>query len=139
MARELTILERLRRGEEPSQRTAVEDTNLLGKSVQANVGRLLNARLEHAPAQPDYGVPAPSEIVYGYPSAVTRMQKHIKGLIDKYEPRLADVEVIHIESDERNQLTLQFQIQGRLCTSANSTWISFLTRFDPSGRISLRR
>ena len=101
MAREQTILERLRSGEEPDQRTAVENTGLMMKSIRNNITRLLNAREENAPAQPDYGVPAPSEIVYGYPQSVSRMQRWIKSLLEKFEPRLSDVEVIHIENEEK--------------------------------------
>jgi len=138
VARELTILERLRRGEEPSQRSAVENTSLLIRSIQNNIARILNSRELHAPAQPDYGVPAPCEIVYSFPSAITRMQRKIKDCLEKYEPRLSDIEILHVESEEKEKLTLQFQVQARLKTSTNTSWVSFLTRMDPSGRISLR-
>ena len=61
------------------------------------------------------------------------------GPLERYEPRLKDVEVIHVKNDDKTQLTLQFQVQARLVGSTTTSWVSFLTRMDPSGRISLRR
>ena len=58
---------------------------------------------------------------------------------DKFEPRLSDIEVIHIENDEKTQLILQYQLQARLATSSNPSWVSYLIRMDPSGRITVRR
>ncbi len=138
MGRELTILERLRRGEVLSK-TSVENTNLLIRSVQANITRILNAREGHALAQLDYGVPPPSDIVYGYPSSVTMMQRTIRDLVGKYEPRLGDCEVIHVESDENTRFKLQFQLQAQLTASSNTTWVSWLVLMEPSGRITLSR
>ena len=111
MARELTLLERLRSGEEPTPgHTAVENTNLLMRSVRDNISRILNAREAHALAQPDYGTPPPSEIVYGFPSSVGRMQRCIKTLLEKFEPRLGDIQVIHVENEHKHMLVLRYQL-----------------------------
>lgn len=138
MAREQTLLERLRSGAGPSSHTAVENTNALVRSVQANLARILNAREGHAPAQMDYGVPCPSDVVHDYPHSIGVMQRRIKDSLEKYEPRLKDIEVIHIEN-ENGGLVLRYQVQGRLATSETESWITFLTQMDPSGRISLKR
>ncbi len=138
MPHELTILERLRRGDAASASSSVQDVDALIRSIEANVARLLNAREGSALAQPDYGMPPPSEIVHAFPRAVTRVQRHVKNLLERFEPRLGSVEVTHIEN-EQDKLSLRFQIQARLATSPSEMWVSYALRFDPSGRVTLRR
>lgn len=138
MPHELTILERFRRGDAAVPKTSVEDTDLLVRSIEANLARLLNAREGSAPAQPDYGMPAPSEIVHAFPRAVARVQRHVKMLLEKFEPRLTEVQVIHLEN-ELDKLSLRFRIQARLATSPTSMWVTYVLKFDPSGRVTLGR
>jgi type VI secretion system protein len=138
MPHELTILERLRRGDAVVPKTSVEDTDQLIRSIEQNVARVLNAREGSAPAQPDYGMPAPSEIVHAFPRAVGRVQRHVKQLLERFEPRLSDVEVVHLEN-EADKLSLRFRIQARLATSPSSMWVSYDLKFDPSGRVTLAR
>lgn len=138
MPHELTILERLRRGAAAGPSSSVEDVDLLMRSIEANLARLLNAREGSAAAQPDYGMPPPSEIVHAFPRAVTRVQQHVKRLLERFEPRLCDLEVTHLEN-EQDKLSLRFQIQARLATSPSAMWVSYALRFDPSGRVTLRR
>jgi type VI secretion system protein len=136
--RELTVLERLRRGDAARASSSVEDVDLLVRSIEANLTRLLNAREGSSLARPDYGMPAPSEIVHAFPRAVTRVQTHVTNLLVRFEPRLCDVEVTHLE-DAQDKLSLRFQIQARLATSPSAMWVSYALRFDPSGRVTLRR
>lgn len=138
MPHELTVLERLRRGDDAVPKTSVEDTDLLVRSIEGNLMRLLNAREGSAPAQLDYGMPAPSEIVHAFPRAIARVQRHVKNLLERYEPRLGEVQVIHVENPN-DKLSLRFQIQARLITSPSSMWVSYDLKFDPSGRITLKR
>lgn len=138
MPRELTVLERLRRGDAGRSTSSVEDVDLLIRSIEANVARLLNAREGSSLARPDYGMPAPSEIVHAFPRAVGRVQTHVRELLIRFEPRLCDVEVTHLE-DTTTKLSLSFQIQARLATSPSAMWVSYVLRFDPSGRVTLRR
>lgn len=138
MPRELTVLERLRRGDAGRATSSVEDVDLLIRSIEANLTRLLNAREGSSLARPDYGMPAPSEIVHAFPRAITRVQTHVKDLLVQFEPRLSDVEVTHLE-DAQSKLSLNFQIQARLSTSPSAMWVSYVLRFDPSGRVTLRR
>ena len=138
MSRERSILERVRRREAPSERTALEDTNALVTSVLANLKRILNAREGHAPAQHDYGVPAPSEILYSFPVAIDMMQQHLRSCIETYEPRLHQVEVIHVENPD-DPLDLLFQVQAELASSEGSTMVTFLTHMDSSGHLVLER
>lgn len=138
MPHELTILERLRRGDAARPQSSIEDTDLLVRSIEGNLTRLLNAREGSAAAQPDYGMPPPSEIVHAFPRAVSRVQRHVKNLLERFEPRLGDVEVVHLEN-EADKLSLRFRIQARLATSPSAMWVTYDLKFDPSGRVTLRR
>lgn len=137
MPRELTILERIRRGE-PDRPTATESVTDRIRSVTANISRILNAREGHAPAQPEYGMPAPSEIVHAFPHAVDRCKRQIQDQLDRYEPRLSDLEVIHLEV-ETDPLKIYFQLSGKLRTDAGGTWLTLRVVYHPSGRVDIRR
>ncbi len=137
MPRELTILERIRRGE-PESPTATESVTDRIRSVTANITRILNAREGNAPAQPAYGMPAPSEIVHAFPHAVDRCKRQIQDQLERYEPRLTDFEVIHLEV-ETDPLKIYFQVSGKLRTDAGGTWLTLRVIYHPSGRVDIRR
>lgn len=137
MPRELTILERIRRGE-PESPTATESVTDRIRSVSANVRRILNAREGSACAQLDYGMPAPSEIVHAFPHAVDRCKRQIQTLIERFEPRLSDLEVIHLEV-ESDPLKIYFQVSGKLRSDAGGTWLTLRVAYHPSGRVDVRR
>ena len=73
---EKTILQRMR-SKSAGGHSARADTNQLLESIQGNLRWILNSREGFALAQPDYGAPAPNEIVFGFPEAIVRMQRHI--------------------------------------------------------------
>lgn len=137
MPRELTVLERLRRGEPPSP-TATESIEDRIASVVANVRRIVNSREGNAPAQPDYGMPAPSEIVHAFPHAIDRVQRQLKLQLQRYEPRLRELEVLHLEV-ENEPIKMFFQVSGRLATESGGTWLTLRLVFHPSGRFDVRR
>ena len=113
-----------------------EDTNAQVRSILRNLARILNARVGQAPAQMDFGIPSPSEIAQGYPESLTTMQKTIRMSIERYEPRLKDVQVLQIESDDI-RLAVRFQVSARLATSKEGRHVSFDTLMDPSGHVNL--
>lgn len=137
MPRELTVLERLRRGE-PTSPTATESVEDRIQSVIANLRRIVNSREGCAPAQPDYGMPAPSEIVHAFPHAIERVQRQLKSQIQRFEPRLTELEVLHLEV-ENEPIKMFFQVSGRIATESGGTWLSLRLAFNPSGRFDIRR
>ena len=100
MFQERTLLERLRKPAQGPQ-TMHEDAGALMRSILRNMNRILNSRAGQFPAQPDYGIPSPSEIAHAYPDSVKVVQRRMRECIEKYEPRLKDVQVTQIESDEQ--------------------------------------
>lgn len=137
MSSRQTILERLARPGAPEARTARENTSEVVRSVLRNLQRILNARLGHAPAQPDLGMPAPSEIVRSGADASDWLGRTLKECVEKYEPRLADVRVARVESED-DVLSLRFQLDARLAGEKEEIPVSFDTQVDPAGRIRVR-
>lgn len=137
MFAERTLLERLSKPTKLGARTLSENTGELVRSILRNLVKLLNSRMGHAPAQMDYGIPEPSEVAHAFPDALGTMQRSIRTSIEKYEPRLTGVNVMHVESEE-DQFTLRFQITGQLATSKERVPVCFDTLVDSTGRIKLK-
>jgi type VI secretion system protein len=136
MFQKRTLFERLKNPEGTVARTLEEDTGAQLRSILRNLMRILNARVGQAPAQMDFGIPSPSEIAQGYPESLATMQKTIRQCIEQYEPRLRDVQVMRIESDDL-KLAVRFQVSARLATSKEGRQVSFSTLMDPSGHVNL--
>jgi type VI secretion system protein len=136
MSRERSILERLAKPRTKGQRTLAENTTEITRSVLRNLQHILNSRLGDAPAQPDLGMPSPSEITQASPDAINLVMRNLRACIEKYEPRLSGIDIAHIEAGDE-VLTLRFQVTARLAVSKDGTTISFDTVVDPGGRIRL--
>lgn len=134
---ERTLLERLGKPRTRGVRTLSENTNELAKSIMRHLTMMLNSRIGHAAAQMDYGIPEPSEVAHAFPDALGQMQRAIRTCIEKYEPRLGSVNVMHVESEE-DQFTLRFQITAQLLTSKERMPVCFDTLVDSAGRIRVK-
>jgi type VI secretion system protein len=132
-----TLFERLSNPEGTAVYTLQEDPKALMQSILRNLARILNSRTGQAPAHMDYGIPSPSEIAQGYPESLTTMQKTIRKCIERYEPRLKDVQVLPIEGEHRS-LAVRFQITARLATTKDARQVSFDTLMDPAGHVNLQ-
>jgi type VI secretion system protein len=131
-----TLFERLRRPDQVHAHSMHEDHQSQLRSIVGNLERILNTRSGQAPAQMDFGIPPPSEIGQGYPESVVQIQRAIRVCIEKYEPRLRDVQVMRIESDDQ-RLVVRFQVSARLATASDQRQIRFDTLIDPSGHIEM--
>jgi type VI secretion system protein len=137
MFTERTLFERLSRPRTRGARTLADGTPELVRSVLHNLTNILNARLGNAAAQPDLGMPAPSEITRGGADGVDRIIRTLRACVEKYEPRLTGVDVVHVDAQDE-QLSLRFQVTARIASSKDETYISFDTLVDPSGRIKVQ-
>ena len=137
MSRERSILERLARPSTKGQRTLTEDTREITRSVLRNLQHILNSRLGDAPAQPDLGMPSPSEITQASPDAINLVMRNLRACIEKYEPRLSGIDIAHVEAGDEI-LTLRFQVTARLVVSRDGATISFDTVVNPGGHIRLQ-
>jgi len=136
MSSERSILERLAKPATKGQRTLNENTHEITRSVLRNLQHILNTRLGDAPAQPDLGMPSPSEITQASPDAINLVMRNLRACIEKYEPRLSSIDIAHVEAGDEI-LTLRFQVTARLVVSRDGTTISFDTVVNPGGHIRL--
>jgi type VI secretion system protein len=134
MINERTVLERLRNPADLERRSVRVDRRALVESVVRNLRQILNSREGSALAQMDLGIPAPCEIVLGFPEAVGRLKRTIVTVIEKYEPRLRSVQVFY-QPRENEGLVVNFIVSGRL--AYDNSQISFETHFDNAGLIHL--
>jgi type VI secretion system protein len=134
MARDWTLLDRLstRRREKTGTRPVSDEA----ASILHHLQRLLNARRGTAAAQMDYGIPDPYEVLHGHGDAIGQMAKAIKASIEKFEPRLTDVQVRHVANAD-DILTLRFQIVGQMVKSKDQPPVVFDTHVGHSGRIKV--
>ncbi len=134
-----SLFERLRSARNATSKHVADEGQSRIRSVMLNLQNLLNSWAGHAPAQMELGIPAPSEIAHNYPSSIGEVLRAIKTCIEKYEPRLADVRVIYIESDEdRLDLQLRFKIEARLLLEKGSEKVSFDTLVNHAGDVRLQ-
>jgi len=137
MAREGSLLERLRSPEPDSSRTIRENTGRLADSVMDNLRRLLNSLHGNAPIRADYGIPPIVDLLHDFPDAIGGMRKAIKATIEKHEPRLRRVNVRHVESPD-DPLGLHFEISAELVTEDEKATVQFSTRIDGLGHVGVK-
>ncbi|MHC4778421.1 MAG: type VI secretion system baseplate subunit TssE [Planctomycetota bacterium] len=133
-----SLFERLRAAADPTSRPFEESAGDLLRSIQANVKNLLGTWTGHAPAQMDMGLPSPSEIAYRYPDSIPEVRRAIEHCLGKYEPRLKDVRVYHVEGEgEGENLQLRFQVEAVAVNGDQEERFSFETLVDHSGEIEI--
>jgi type VI secretion system protein len=76
-------------------------------------------------------------MVYLFPDAITLMAQSLRHTIQTYEPRLQNVQVVHMPS-ETIELTLRFEVRGRAVIDGSKTAVKFDTALDPSRRLTIR-
>lgn len=132
-----TLLERLAAvsNGNPERRSSIGDDARLRASILANLRRILATHVGHAPAQPDYGMPAASELIRNFPACIPRLQRAIGVCVHTYEPRLITVRVEHVPGDEGDP-TIRFHISA-LLNDGSRTPLSFSTRVNDHGQVDL--
>lgn len=132
----MTLFERMRQAEPGQAKSAVLDPELHRRSIVRNLSNILNTRVGSALAQADLGVPPPHEILLGYPASAKRLLDAIAASIERYEPRLSHVRVVHVPRDE-GDLTLRFRIAARM-VALDGQPIGLETTIEQNGHIECR-
>lgn len=109
------------------------DRARLRRSIADNLLRIFTSREMHAPAQLDYGMPDPNEILHAYEGGPELMRKKLKQCIELYEPRLKDVRVLHVETAGLGQ-TMHFSLQATVRSEPPSP-ITLDAAVEADGRI----
>ena len=137
MARELSLLDRVKHPDREDRRSVDPDVGRLAQSVLRNLERLLNSRHGSAPTCPDYGIPSIEDVMHGGADALRDLTSDIKRSIESYEPRLKSVRVRLVPRGEEATL-LRFDITAELLSGGRRSRVHFETRVENSGRLSVK-
>ena len=137
MGRERNLLERLADPRAGTALTTAENTQHLADSILRHLQQMLNTRQGHAPTQPEYGMPDVTEFIHTLPDMVNEVRRAIRNSIEKFEPRLRNVDVVYVPSEE-NRLNLRFEITAELVTQKEEASVWFETSVSPSGHIEIK-
>jgi type VI secretion system protein len=116
--------------------TAPSDRELRA-SILENLAHMCGTRLGTMLTCPDYGIADVSEMIHAFPEAITLMGNTLRHTIRTYEPRLQNVQVVHIPSPSHD-LTLRFAIHARVVIEGQKRAIEFETLLDASRKITVR-
>ena len=94
-------------------RSPVDATRVVRDDVLANLRQICATPRGSVPLARDYGIEDATRIFHEYPGSVTEMQRDLEETFSRYEPRLFNVSVTHLPSDEL-ELLLRFHIEGTL-------------------------
>ena len=137
MARELSLLDRIRFPGREDRRSMDPDPGQLARSVLRNLERLLNSRHGAAPTRLDYGIPSIEDILHGGSESLRELTAEIKRSIETFEPRLRAVRVRLLPSGEES-LMLRYDITAELLAGGRRSRVHFETRVESSGRMSVK-
>ncbi|HET6369858.1 MAG TPA: type VI secretion system baseplate subunit TssE [Nitrospiria bacterium] len=137
MGREKTLLERLADPEGNRNLTVSENTEQLADSILRHLRKMLNTRQGHALIQPEYGMPDVTEFRENLPEMVEIVQQGIRNSVEKFEPRLRNVTVSFVPSQD-DWTNLRFEITGELVTEREEASVWFETSVSPEGHIEVK-
>jgi type VI secretion system protein len=125
MFRSRTLLEKLRDPRQNEPLNTSQNIEALIESIISNLTKMLNTRQGGPMIQPDdYGMVDITDISTRFPDSVSDVQKAFRIAIEKYEPRLKNVQVEHVGEGT------DLQRKGRES-------VYFETVVDPSGEVQL--
>jgi type VI secretion system protein len=135
--REERLLERIRSWEKGPDRREREDPKRIIDSVLRHLQRILNTRRGSVPIAEDYGLPDFTDLLHTYPESIREIERSIRQIIQKYEPRLKAIRVSFIPQDE-DIFSVSFQIDARLATEDEKIPVFFESLIGTDGRIRIR-
>jgi len=129
------LMERLK-SKDGTRRNYQSNIFELTQSVKGYLFRLLNTRQGSAAVQ-DFGVPDISDLPGGFATPETRLiSRLISSAIEKYEPRLQDVDVSFTGAGKKN-LTLCFELKGTMMCNGQKTALIFRTDLGSNGMFTI--
>lgn len=108
----------------------------VGDPIRYHLMLLLNTRRGAMPHIPEYGMPDVSSYYSDYPSSLGYLRSEIVALIRRFEPRLANVNVKLIESDNQ-EFRVSLLIIGEVEEPGGMVKVSYRTTISSDGRAEL--
>lgn len=104
-------------------------------SILENLRAILNTRVGDSHSASDFGIIDLADLVHNFPNAAQIMEKSIRATVGMYEPRLKQVRVRLVPTDD--PLKLVFEIAARLAGDRAQGMVRVRTVVNPSGRVSV--
>jgi len=140
MGREQSFLDRVAAGLDGgrSGSATTEDVQALAESVRSNLARLLNSRQGMSPAQPDYGLPALTDVPLEAGNAIGGLRETIRHTIERYEPRLQRVRVTSPPDEDLDlRRRLVFRIDAVLVSRSGEHLVRYQTSLSGTGEFDV--
>lgn len=102
-------------------------------SILGNLRVILNTRVGDSPAVPDFGIVDFCDLVHDFPDAAQAIQRSIRATLAAYEPRLCNVRVRMVPSED--PLKLVFEVTARLTHDRRRGLVRVRTEVSPGGRV----
>ena len=132
-----SLLYRLEYPQARDARDLPDDPELLIDAIGQHLNIMLNTRQGTSQTVPDFGTIDFSDIARGYES-ISRVQDDLRRSIEKYEPRLKDVQV-SFSPGEGEPFTLHFDIEGSVVTGDDERPTVFRSSIGSNGEVKVNR
>lgn len=103
------------------------------QSILENLRAILNTRIGDSTSASGFGIIDLADLVHNFPNAAQIMEKSIRATVGEYEPRLKQVRVRLLPSDD--PLKLVFEIAARLAGDRHQGMVRVRTEVNSSGRV----
>lgn len=117
-------------------RTDTSADSSIMASVAGHLAKMLSTRAGSVQTLPDYGLPDLNDMHLSLHDSLTQARGAIERFIEAYEPRLSDVRVTSLPSNQ-NPLSLNFRIDGLLEIEGKKRPIHFSASLNGSGQVTL--
>jgi len=131
-----SLLHRLEYPRAKEARDLPGDSAEIIESVSRHLQVMLNTRQGNSQTVPDYGTTDFSDVARGYQS-VRVVQEEIRRSIEKYEPRLRDIQV-NFTPDEDQPFTLHFDIAATIVLEDGERTTMFQSVLESNGEVKVR-
>jgi len=135
--REQRLLERIRLWEKEPDRRSREDTGRIIDSVLMHLQRILNTKVGSVQIAEDFGLPDFTDLIDNYPESIRDLERSIRKMVLKYEPRLSSIRVEFVPQEEA-KLSLDFQITAELVTEDERVPVVFESQMESSGKMKVK-
>lgn len=105
------------------------------ESIVTHLQELLNTRIGESLSAPDFGIVDFADVVHNFPEATQVLQQSIRATILKYEPRLRNVSVHPVPSNDT--LMIAFEVSARLASGAQRGVFRVRTELTSTGKIQV--
>ena len=134
----LRLLEKIKRYDETPELRGIWDAEEIAGSILRHLISIFNTRHGSAMIADDIGMPDFTNLAGSFnPETYAELERHLRTVVEKYEPRLAEVAVMSEQTEDKFSLT--FTLEGKIRLQTGEIPISFETIIDPEGKIELTR